>query len=129
MIINLAINLILGCLSPATLLFAVGLVAIYSSTFSHPTASGNFERQLIWGIAAYIIFFITYSLPTKSFKLITVPTYLFSLLFLIVVMVIGRKVSGARSWLDLGPFGFQPSEFGKIGTILAMSAFLKQKKY
>jgi rod shape determining protein RodA len=52
---------------------------------------------------------------------------LFSLLLLVVVIVVGRRVSGAKSWLDLGPFGFQPSEFGKIGTILAMSAFLSRK--
>ena len=116
-----------GIFIPVILLFVIGLAAIYSSTFNHPTASGNFERQLIWGIAAFIIFFITYSLPTKSFKMISVPAYLFSLLLLVVVMVIGRKISGARSWLDLGPFGFQPSEFGKIGTILAMAAFLSRR--
>jgi rod shape determining protein RodA len=116
-----------GIFIPVSILFAIGLSAIYSSTFNHPTAGGNFQRQLVWGIAAYIIFFITYSLPTNSFKMITTPTYLFSLLLLIVVIVVGRRVSGAKSWLDLGPFGFQPSEFAKIGTVLAMSAYLSRK--
>lgn len=124
---NLRDKFDLGIFIPVSLLIAIGLSAIYSSTFNHPTAGGNFERQLIWGIAAFIIFFITYSLPTNSFRTIAVPTYLFSILLLIVVIVVGRKVSGARSWLDLGPFGFQPSEFAKIGTILAMSAFLSRK--
>lgn len=116
-----------GIFIPAFLLIVIGLTAIYSSTFNHPTMSGNFNRQLLFSIAAIIIFFITYSLPTNSFRTITIPTYLLSLLLLVVVMVIGRKVSGARSWLDLGPFGFQPSEFGKIGTVLAMSAYLSRK--
>ncbi len=116
-----------GIFIPAFLLIVIGLTAIYSSTFNHPTMSGNFNRQLVFSIAAIIIFFITYSLPTNSFRTITIPTYLLSLLLLVVVMVIGRKVSGARSWLDLGPFGFQPSEFGKIGTVLAMSAYLSRK--
>jgi len=116
-----------GLFIPVSLLIAIGLTAIYSSTFNHPTMSGNFNRQLVFGIASFFIFFITYSLPTNSFRMITTPTYLFSLLLLVVVMVIGRKVSGARSWLDLGPFGFQPSEFGKIGTVLAMSAYLSRK--
>lgn len=116
-----------GIFIPALLLIVIGLTAIYSSTFNHPTMSGNFNRQLVFSIAAFIIFFITYSLPTNSFRTITIPTYLLSLLLLVVVMVIGRKVSGARSWLDLGPFGFQPSEFGKIGTVLAMSAYLSRK--
>lgn len=116
-----------GIFIPVSILIAIGLSAIYSSTFNHPTAGGNFERQLIWGIGAFIIFFITYSLPTNTFRTIATPTYLFSILLLVVVIVVGRKVSGARSWLDLGPFGFQPSEFAKIGTILAMSAFLSRK--
>ena len=116
-----------GIFIPTLLLIVIGLTAIYSSTFNHPTMSGNFNRQLVFSIAAIIIFFITYSLPTNSFRTITIPTYLLSLLLLVVVMVIGRKVSGARSWLDLGPFGFQPSEFGKIGTVLAMSAYLSRK--
>jgi rod shape determining protein RodA len=115
-----------GIFIPMIILFMIGLAAIYSSTFNHPTAGGNFEKQVIWGIAALIIFFVTYLLPTNIFKSITIPTYLFSLFLLIVVVVIGRKISGARSWLDLGPFGFQPSEIAKIGTILAMASFLSR---
>jgi len=116
-----------GIFIPALLLIVIGLTAIYSSTFNHPTMSGNFNRQLVFSIAAIIIFFIMYSLPTNSFKTITTPTYLLSLLLLVVVLFMGRKVSGARSWLDLGPFGFQPSEFAKIGTVFAMSAYLSRK--
>ena len=117
----------LGIFIPVSLLIAIGLTAIFSSTYNHPTMSGNFNRHLIFGIAAFIVFFITYSLPTNTFKMISIPTYLFSLLLLVVVLVVGRKTSGARSWLDIGPFGFQPSEFGKIGTILAMSLYLSRK--
>jgi rod shape determining protein RodA len=116
----------LGIFLPALILFIIGLAAIYSSTINHPTANGNFEKQLLLGIIAIIIFFITYSLPTNSFRTIAIPAYLVSLFFLLVVLVIGRKVSGAKSWLDLGPLGFQPSELAKIGTILAMSAFLSR---
>jgi rod shape determining protein RodA len=42
------------------------------------------------------------------------------------VLVVGRRISGAKSWLDLGPLGIQPSELAKIGTIMAMSAFLSR---
>lgn len=116
-----------GLFIPAIALIIIGLAAIYSSTFNHPTASGNFERQLVWFLASLIIFFIIYYLPNNIFAMIPIPTYLFSLLFLIVVIVVGRKVSGARSWLDLGPFGFQPSEIAKIGTVLALSSFLSRR--
>lgn len=116
-----------GIFISAALLIAIGMIAIYSSTFNHPTMSGNFNRQLVFGVIAFIIFFITYSVPTNTFKMIAVPTYLFSILLLIVVLVLGRKTSGARSWLDIGPIGFQPSELAKIGTIMVLSSFLSRK--
>ncbi len=116
-----------GIFLPVFILIIIGLTAIYSSTVNHPTASGNFERQLIFGIIAVIVFFVTYSIPTNSFRFIAVPAYLLSLLLLIVVLVAGKKVGGAKSWLDFGPLGFQPSELAKIGTILSLAAFLSRK--
>jgi rod shape determining protein RodA len=111
---------------PATMLICIGLVAIYSSTINHPAVHANFQRQMTWGIVSLIIFFITYSLPTNSFKYIGIPTYIFSILLLIAVLVVGRKISGAKSWLYFGGFGFQPSEFAKIGTIFAIAEFLSR---
>jgi len=58
----------LGIFIPVSLLIAIGLTAIFSSTYNHPTMSGNFNRQLIFSIASFIVFFITYSLPTNTFK-------------------------------------------------------------
>ncbi len=115
-----------GIFIPCLLLFGIGLAAIYSSTVHHPTASGNFDKQLVWGIAAFIIFFITYSIPISSFRMMAVPLYLLSLGLLIAVLVMGRQISGAKSWLDLGSIGFQPSEMAKIGTILVVSSFLSR---
>ena len=115
-----------GLIFPVIILFFIGLAAIYSSTYNNPSAQGNFERQIIWGIVALIMFFITYSLPTNTFKLISIPTYLLSLFLLIIVLLIGRRISGAQSWMTIGSIGFQPSEFAKIGTILALARFLSK---
>lgn len=116
----------LGIFIPCLLLICIGLAAIFSSTVHHPTASGNFNKQLVWGIAAIIVFFITYSVPTNSFRLISIPLYLLSLGLLMAVLVMGRQISGAKSWLDLGSVGFQPSEMAKIGTILVIASFLSR---
>lgn len=116
----------LGLIVPAFCLFVIGLLAIYSSTLNHPTAHGNFQKQLILGSLAVVIFFITYSLPVATFKMATLPSYFVSIFFLLVVLVVGRRISGAKSWIDLGPMGFQPSEFAKIATILTMSLFLSK---
>jgi rod shape determining protein RodA len=111
----------------AIILICIGLAAIYSSTLNNSAASENFDKQLIWAVISIIVFFVAYSLPVNSFKMISIPSYLLSLFLLAVVVVIGRRVYGAKSWINLGVFGFQPSEFAKIGTILALASFLSRR--
>lgn len=117
-----------GIFIPAIALFIIGLAAIYSSTLNNPHAEGNFQKQIIWGIGSFIVFFIIYSLPTNIFKSISIPSYLISLLLLVAVLVIGRRVNGAKSWFGFGGLGFQPSELTNITTVLALSVFLSRKK-
>lgn len=103
-------------------------MAIYSSTVNHPVASGNFYKQLFWAVASLIIFFITYFLQPRTFYLLAIPGYLFTLMALIAVIFVGKTVYGAKSWIDFGPVGFQPSEFAKIGTILFLASYLSREK-
>jgi rod shape determining protein RodA len=116
-----------GLIIPVLVLILIGLTAIYSSTVNHPTASGNFNRQVLWAAVSFIVFIVMYSIPTNTFKMISIPTYLIAIGLLVLVLFMGRKISGAKSWLDLGFFGFQPSELAKVGTILLMAAFLSRK--
>ncbi|MEE9431425.1 MAG: rod shape-determining protein RodA [Melioribacteraceae bacterium] len=113
---------------PAILLLIIGLVAIYSSTVNHPTASGDFKKQVVTSIIALIIFGVAYSLPNRMYKSFVIPGFIISLFFLIVVLFFGKTVYGAKSWLSIGPIGFQPSEFGKIGLIFFLSYLLTSKR-
>lgn len=106
----------------------IGLIAVYSSTLNNPLAEGNFQKQVVFGLFSILVFFIIYSLPTNSFRYMAVPSYLIAILLLIIVLFTGRTISGAKSWLNLGFIGFQPSEFAKIGMIMAVSLFLSRKQ-
>ena len=110
------------------LLITFGLVAIYSATNSHPTASGNFQKQLFTAIFAIVLFFIAYTIPYKYYRLLSVPSFLFSLLLLIAVLFVGKTIYGAKSWISFGVIGFQPSEFSKIGLILFLAHFLTRQR-
>lgn len=116
-----------GLFVPCFFLICSGLLAIYSSTLNNPAASDNFQKQLIWAAAAMIIFFIAFSLPAGSFRYLATPMYSLSIVLLLAVLVAGKQVSGAKSWFDIGPFGFQPSEVAKVGTILGLSAYLSRR--
>jgi len=109
-------------------LLAIGLVSIYSATYNHPTAKGNLDKQLIFTAFSLIVLFLIYWLPNTTFKMIALPSYIFSLLFLIIVLFMGKTIYGAKSWMGVGVFGFQPSEFAKIGLILFLARWLTDTK-
>ncbi len=112
---------------PMIFLIVAGLLAIYSSTVHHPTAHGNFQKQLYWAIFSLVIFFIIYSLPQQTFKMFAVAFYAGTVFFLVAVLVMGKTVYGSKSWFGIGSIGFQPSEFAKLGTILLLSYWLTYK--
>ena len=71
------------------------------------------------------MFFIL-KIPTKKYRILA-PIYLFgtiSLLFL--VFGYGAIAGGAQSWLDLGFFNLQPTEFVKTALILYMAVFYEK---
>ncbi len=112
---------------PVIFLIIIGLVAVYSSTVNHPIASGNFQKQLSWAIVSLIAFIVVYSIPQQLFKMLAIPSFIFSLVLLVVVLFAGKTVYGSKSWMSIGPFGFQPSEFAKLGMILCLSHWLTYK--
>ncbi|MBN1301420.1 MAG: rod shape-determining protein RodA [Melioribacteraceae bacterium] len=110
-------------------LVLLGLLAVYSSTYENSSASNNFERQFIFTVISFVIFFVIYFLPSHTFRITATPIYILSQILLIAVLIIGRVTKGAKSWLDVGFVGFQPSEFAKVGLILFLAYWLSHKKH
>jgi len=110
------------------ILVSIGLVAVYSATYNHPTAKGNFNKQLIFAIASIVLLFMLYFLPARSFRVVALPSYIISIFLLIAVLFLGKTVYGAKSWMSIGAFGFQPSEFAKIGLIFFLAHWLTDTK-
>ena len=46
---------------------------------------------------------------------------------MLFVFVFAEAVRGSKRWIDLGPFQFQPSEFGKLFFVLAIAGFLVER--
>jgi len=120
-----------------TLLFAVvflcfyGLLALYSSTRLAAGGSDPYffvKRQSLWALLGFIflitIVFIDYHNLERYSKVI----YFGAIALLIMVIISGRSTYGARRWLAIGPFDFQPSEFAKIALIIFLADFLANNK-
>ena len=53
--------------------------------------------------------------------------YVFNLVLLVLVMLIGQTALGAQRWIILGPISIQPSEFSKLIMIIALAAMLEKR--
>lgn len=106
-----------------------GLLSIYSSTSSISTLHINFYKQLLFALIGVIVAIIIYNLPLKVFNLVAIPFYVFSILLLVVVLFLGKKVSGNQAWLNIGFLSLQPSEISKFAVILALSNIYSRKNF
>ncbi len=109
----------------------LGILTIYSAT-RPPLDEGEqppfYVKQLIWLAIAILtlIAFVTFDyIKLKNFWLIF---YIIGILLLIIVLFTGKTAMGAKRWISLGFFSFQPSEIFKIIFIISISAFLEDKQ-
>ena len=110
-------------------LVTIGLLSIYAAAFNadHPHIwdfSQNYGKQLVFIGVSLLVGFIILLIDAKVFNAFAYVIYGLSLLSLLLVLVIGSKISGSTSWIQLGPISFQPSEFAKFGTALALAHYL-----
>lgn len=83
-------------------------------------------KQIIWfglGIASYILIVILMP-DLKSFAKYRYWYLGSTLVFMSMSLLIGREVNGAKNWVYIGGFSFQPSEIGKILLVLYLSSAL-----
>lgn len=104
-------------------LLAIGLISIYSSTANGPQYQ-TFYRQLAWSGVGFLLFLVGMFFPLRELERNALLIYLFTLILLALVLVVGQRVYGSKSWFGYAGFGIQPSEFVKISTIIAVAAFL-----
>lgn len=86
-------------------------------------------RQVIWLIAGWLGFILTANLNYKKYREITKYLYVAGAFSLVVVLVIGKTVNGAKRWIDLGMgVVIQPSEFVKLILIVVLSTLVYNLK-
>lgn len=108
----------------------IGVFAINSVVYmrSDPAVADFWRRQALWVALGVVGFIIVSLIDYRWIRWGALPLYLASIVFLVLTMFIGRKVYGARSWLQLGPINFQPAQLAIIAGILVMALFLSQFK-
>lgn len=106
-----------------TALLALGMVMLYSSGMSDPNGSRTFLMQLVWCSLGLIACVTASLVDYRILRNLAVPMLAAAVILLLLVLVCGLKIGGARRWLSVGHgiVRFQPSEFAKIALIVAIA--------
>ncbi len=110
-------------------LLTLGLLALYSSSntaLEQGIGANYFIKQSVWVVIGLIILIGIYFLPLRWILDSAYLLYGISILLIIFVIFFGNKGQGAERWLNFGPISFQPSEFAKLATILAVAKFISK---
>ncbi len=113
------------------ILCIIGILTIFSAT-RPPLDEGErppfYIKQMLWLFIAIIALLIFISFDYNRLKDFWIFLYIFGLILLIAVLFSGKTAMGAKRWINLGFFSFQPSEIFKIIFIISLSAYLSNKK-
>ena len=111
-------------------LIIIGLFNIYSTTYDINSSIFNYNipvgKQFFFLNICFFFSIIILFINSKSFEKYSSIVYLISIILLIGLLFFGKNISGATSWYTLGGFSFQPSEFSKLATSLAVAKILSE---
>lgn len=112
---------------PMLFLIGLGLLLIYSATLEtttpSPEALGLVTRQAVWVIFSLLMFFLMALIDYRQLPRFSGHIYFFMLVLLGLVLLAGKKTSGAQRWFAIGPITFQPSELAKVMLLISLAAF------
>ncbi len=113
----------------ALALWTIGIFLVYSATYFHESGplAGLYKQQIIWVAMAIFIIMAMVSIPGRVFYGLAYVFYGVSLVVLVMALVMGVSAKGAERWIIIAGFKLQPSEFAKIGLLLALARYLSEK--
>ncbi len=121
-----------GIVALLTMLGLVMVLSASSVSLVHEGVSpwAYFVRQLLWAVIGTISLFTTMRVPYHRWRSWVRPALIASYVLMILPFIpgLGTARNGARAWVELGPIGFQPSEFLKISVLLYTADLLTKRE-
>ncbi len=111
-------------LSLVAFISSLGLVVIYR------IRPQLFERQIIWmsigiALASFVLIFWRRLRRIEEYRY---TCAILGIALLLAPIFFGHEVGGAKLWLNLGRFSFQPAEPAKILIVIFLAGYLKEKR-
>ena len=106
-------------------LTCISVVIIYSATYANEKEMYRitYKQQMGWIVIGFAAYFFMALVDYRRWLKYAYWAFGLTILTLIAVLLFGRVDHGARSWLKIGPIGFQPSELCKLAFILFLARY------
>ena len=102
-------------------IYAAGYSEAHSNVFDFSVQHG---KQLIWIAVALLLAAVIVLTEPRVFSNTAYAIYGIIIVLLVVTLFIATVTKGGKSWIDFGAFKFQPSEFAKFATALAVAKYM-----
>lgn len=109
----------------SALIAVIGIVNLYSATSVATSARAElYLNQVYWLVAGGVLAVIVASIDYQHIERLGYVLYAIGIVLLILVFILGRDIRGSSRWINIGSFGFQPSEFMKLFLCIALAKHL-----
>ena len=112
----------LNLLTTALLIAAIGCMLVYSATSFGPDAP-LFRKQVIWTLVGIVLMIIFIAIDYHVLLEIAPVLYGVGIVLLMYLLASDHLTRNVKSWIHVGAFQFQPSEFMKIFTALLIAKY------
>ncbi len=108
------------------LLVIAGVFSVYAASYDFDNANildfDEFSgKQVRWIFFALGLALMLLLIDARMYETYAFPVYVAVLIIMVVTIFVAPDIKGSRSWLVFGPLRFQPAEFGKFATALALA--------
>ncbi|WP_282937277.1 putative peptidoglycan glycosyltransferase FtsW [Paenibacillus sp. RC67] len=113
-------------------LVGFGLIMVFSASsanalYKYDTSWYFVKKQFIFSFLGLLLMVVLMNVPFQILKRWSRPLLLASIVTLILVLVVGVQINGAKRWIGVGSFGIQPTEFVKISVVIFLAALIDKK--
>jgi rod shape determining protein RodA len=108
---------------------AYGLWAVAGITRFDVDGDENYYvvRQAIAVGLGFAGFLVALAIDPEHYRRAQKWIYGLTLVGMLLVFPLADATRGSKRWIEIGPFQFQPSEFGKLLLVLSLAAFLAER--
>ncbi|MBI5183535.1 MAG: rod shape-determining protein RodA [Nitrospinae bacterium] len=119
-----------GVLFVLTIVISIwGIVTVYSAAQGRSEyLSRLYISQIYWLICGLLAMSLILLIDYQHIQRYAYLIYTIAIIFLILVLIFGRAISGAQRWISIGPLTFQVSELAKVGVIIALARYFDDKR-